>query len=164
MKLRDKNRGIMINKADLKQYIIKPPLDFLGLYSESAENLLLGTIATESKLGFYLHQVNGVALGICQMEPNTYNDIWHHYLPSKKDLTRKILTYFGASTRPNPERVIYDLRYAAVMCRLRYLRVPKPLPAPDDIEGMAKYWKKYYNTELGKGTIDKFIEAYRTYM
>jgi len=151
---------------DLKQYIIKPSLEYLGLYSESAKNLLLGTLAVESKMGHYLHQVNGVALGICQMEPNTHHDIWHNYLsqPSKKDLLRRILVYFDASTRPMPERMIYDLRYAIVMCRLHYLRVPEPLPVADDIEGMARYWKQHYNTELGKGTIDKFIEAYNKFV
>jgi hypothetical protein len=27
----------------------------------------------------------------------------------------------------------------------------------DDIHGMAAYWKKYYNTYLGKGKIENFV-------
>ena len=46
------------------------------------------------------------------------------------------------------------------MARIKYWRVPKKLPVENDIEGMAKYWKDYYNTSLGKGTPEKFIKAY----
>lgn len=156
----------MIDVSDLKQYIIRPPLEFLDLYSKEAESLILGTMAVESKLGLYLHQVNGVALGICQMEPNTHNDIWHCFLSatSKQELSKKILLYFGLSTRPHAELMLYNLRYAIVMCRLHYLRFSKPLPQMDDIQGMAEYWKQYYNTPLGKGSIEDFVNSYNTYL
>ena len=32
-------------------------------------------------------------------------------------------------------------------------------PKAGDLEGQAKYWKKYYNSHLGKGTIEHFMEA-----
>ena len=44
------------------------------------------------------------------------------------------------------------------MCRLKYLRVSKNLPKT--VEGMAHYWKKNYNIELGKGDPKEFIERY----
>jgi len=156
----------MIYIKHLKQYIIKPYLEFLGLHSGSAENLVLGTIAVESNLGFYLHQVDGIAYGICQMEPNTHHDIWHFFLSQKKRLVlkNKIFAYFNLTTRPAPEKMIYDLRYAVVMCRLRYLMVEEQLPASSDVEKLAKYWKKYYNTRLGSGTVDKFIFAYHKFV
>jgi len=28
---------------------------------------------------------------------------------------------------------------------------------PKDTSGQVKYWKKYYNTSAGKGTVKKFI-------
>jgi hypothetical protein len=155
----------MIDIGDLKQYVIRPALNFLDLYSEAAENLLLGTAAIESEMGYYLHQINGTALGICQMEPNTYRDIWHFYLKpkSKLVLAHNILTYFSTTTIPPAEKMIYDLRYAFVMCRLHYLRVSEPLPEAHDIQKIAEYWKKHYNTKLGKGTTDKFIVNYNKF-
>ena len=42
--------------------------------------------------------------------------------------------------------------------------MPEKLPNSYDIEGLAKYWKKYYNTEGGKGTVEKFIEKYEKYV
>ena len=54
----------------------------------------------------------------------------------------------------------YNIAYAIIMCRLKYRRVPKKLP--NTIEGMADYWKQYYNTSLGKGKPSEFIEKYNT--
>jgi hypothetical protein len=55
-------------------------------------------------------------------------------------------------------------RYAAAMCRIRYLRVPAPLPAPDDIQAMANYWKEHYNTPLGAGTPEEFLDKWPQYV
>ena len=43
-----------------------------------------------------------------------------------------------------------------IFCRIKYWRVPKKIPM--DLEGMADYWKKYYNTEGGAGTVAHFLE------
>jgi hypothetical protein len=43
------------------------------------------------------------------------------------------------------------------MCRLHYRRVPEPLPDAEDINGLAAYWKKYYNTKAGRGSESEFI-------
>ena len=51
------------------------------LVSQEAENLLMGTAAQESALGEYIRQLgNGPALGIFQMEPETFDDIVRNYL------------------------------------------------------------------------------------
>ena len=44
-----------------------------------------------------------------------------------------------------------------VFCRLHYWRVPKKLP--ETLTQQAKYWKKWYNTEKGAGTIEHFIKV-----
>jgi hypothetical protein len=38
--------------------------------------------------------------------------------------------------------------------------VKEAIPATGDIVGMANYWKKYYNTILGKGFPDKYVEVW----
>ena len=51
--------------------------------------------------------------------------------------------------------------FAAAMCRVHYRRVFESLPKLDDALGMATYWKKYYNTYAGKGTIDKALPFFK---
>ena len=50
------------------------------------------------------------------------------------------------------------------MTRIHYLRVPEKLPEANDVEGLARYWKKYYNTSAGKGTEKDFMLKYQMYV
>lgn len=168
---------IGVNPTQLKEYIIEPTLkeldlslNKLNLYSKSAVNLLLGTCAQESLMGYYLHQIKGPALGIYQMEPATHDDIWNNYLKYNQALETKlrcIAYYFNynppTSAKPAPSLLVYSLRYATAMCRVHYLRVSEALPEADDVLALANYWKKYYNTEKGKGTVTDFIHNYNKF-
>ena len=49
------------------------------------------------------------------------------------------------------------------MCRVHYYRAPTKLPEAEDLDGLAHYWKKYYNTELGAGKPEEFREVYSVY-
>ncbi|HIF9321680.1 TPA: hypothetical protein ACX6QP_002177 [Photobacterium damselae] len=44
---------------------------------------------------------------------------------------------------------------ASIWCRLRYLAVSDPIP--DTLEERAPYWKKWYNSSAGKGTVEDYI-------
>jgi hypothetical protein len=33
-----------------------------------------------------------------------------------------------------------------------------------DVFKLAEYWKKYYNTPKGKGTVQQFIQSYNKYV
>jgi hypothetical protein len=148
------------NKDQLLQKIIRPTLNFLKLGGEAAENLLLGTCAQESKMGTYLAQVKGPALGIYQIEPTTFNDIYDNYLIYHQDILTKINTF----SKRNLEELVSNLKYATALARIKYLRAPYALPDANDIEGLAQYWKNFYNTPKGKGTIDEFISNYKKYV
>ena len=148
----------------LRTYVIQPSLKPLGLYSLAAEQLLLGTAAVESQLGHYLHQVNGPALGIYQMEPATHRDIWENYLRFNQQLASKIRALMPWSIGYRDDSLlIVDLRYATIMARLIYYRQKEQLPNTNNIKAQAKYWKKYYNTELGKGSADDYIATAKRY-
>ena len=140
--------------------LIEDVLREADLYSESAVELLMLTCAVESNFGTYIEQITGPALGVFQMEPNTHNDIWDNYLKYKTELAysvdRQSIDCLSAGLRTN-------LAYAIIMARVHYLRVPVPLPEADDVEGLADYWKRYYNTRLGKGTREKAITKYKEY-
>jgi len=140
----------MFDKSQFKS-LIEEVLKEFSLYSEAAVNLLLGTAAQESQFGTYLKQLgNGPALGIFQMERPTFN--WLKNVYEKK------------YPIGNFEELKYNLKQAILLCRLRYKVMPEPLPAHDDLPGMAVYWKKYYNTQLGAGTIEEFKKNYKKFV
>lgn len=149
-----------IDAKQFKLYIIVPTLAKLGLYSDSAVNLLLGTCAQESQMGTYLKQINGPALGIYQEEPASHDDVWDNYLKYKPDLAGKVLAIDSRDTN----NLIINLSYATAIARIQYLRAPCPFPAADDLVGLASYYKRYYNTEQGAATVDEFIDNYKRYV
>lgn len=152
-----------LNAKHLRDYVVRPALQHVGLWSEPAERLVMGTAAQESGLEA-LHQIGGgPALGLWQMESETHDDIWENYLAFRAALARRVLTlapFCGQQIRPNADTLIGNLYYAAVMCRLKYLRDPAPLPDKQDIAGMAATWLRAYNWG-GKGTAEAFWKAYR---
>lgn len=149
-----------LDVGQVRTLVIRPVLQELELWSEAAENLVLGTAIHESRLK-YLHQLGkGPALGIFQMEPFTHNDIWRSYLWGKPLGTRVgnyVRPFSGIA--PDPKEMVWNLKYAAAMCRMHYRRVKSPLPENHPLE-LARYWKQYYNTVLGKGTIEQATPAF----
>lgn len=156
-----------MDAKQLTDLVVRPELERLGLYSEAAVQLIVGTIFTESR-GKYLKQHgNGPALGVIQMEPATHDDIWLNYLKYKSPLAEKIIDASSAiglddvSIIPvHHSELIANLRYAVAMCRVHYLRAPSALPKAGEIDALARYWKKHYNTDLGKGKVTDFIEKF----
>lgn len=142
---------------DLEQFtdlIIEPTLEHLGLYSVAASELVLGTAIQESNLKYIKQLGTGPALGLFQMEPATHNDIWDNFLRYRQSLYNKVLDFDDMDATA----MIWNMRYACAMCRVHYRRVREPLPAAGDIENQAHYWKDHYNTHLGAGTPDEYIE------
>lgn len=131
-------------------------------YSENALLLLLGTAAQESSYGKYRRQVgNGPALGIFQMEPATFTDIDRNYLRYHPAIRQKILSVCGLKDLDAKDLVDND-RLAVCMARVHYLRSRGKIPSK--AQDMALYWKKNYNTLLGKGTPEEFMDNYRRHV
>ncbi|MBU1567735.1 MAG: hypothetical protein KJ630_19185 [Proteobacteria bacterium] len=152
----------MINKDQL-QHVITEVLTAIDMCSLDAVSMLMGTAAVESNLGEYLYQIGGPALGIFQMEPNTERDIWGRYLYFRTKKSNAIATVTGVS-KLCPFALKTNLAYQIAMARVLYLRVSEPIPDSGDIEGQALYWKKHYNTRLGKGTAKKYVEKWHRYI
>lgn len=144
-----------VEPLQFRLYIVRAPLKAVNLWSPEAEELLMMTAATESFLGRYIRQVGGIALGEFQMEPATFHDCNR---------------YLGLRPRPNftphtdPEMLIYDRAAATVYARIKYLMDPDPIPPANDLRGLAAYYKKVYNTPLGKGSVEKALADYAKYV
>lgn len=147
----------MIKIEHFLDEVVIPTLKELDMYSEEACLLVVGTAIQESRL-HYLKQIpSGIAKGICQMEEATHDDIWDNFLKYKPEIKERLLGLTNQSM-DLVDQLKGNLYYAVAMCRIHYYRVSEALP--NDLEGMARYWKKYYNTELGKGTVEEFIHNY----
>lgn len=154
----------MINHKQLRELVIYPTLMQMNMYSKEAEELLIFTCAVESEGGYYLKQINGAALGIYQMEPATYNDIWENYIKKEHSLWQSISLTFGLHRVPDESRLAVDLEFATLLCRLHYRRVQETLPLADNVDLIWQYYKQYYNTEKGKAEKDKSILAYHNFI
>jgi len=150
-----------MNPGDVREYAVRPALQMLGLWSQVAEDLVMGTAAQESHFA-YLEQIRGPAIGLFQMEPNTFQDIWRNFLPGKPVITRALRSMLVND--PDPTEMAWNLRFAAAMCRVHYYRKSEPLPPSSDPLLLGAYWKKHYNTIHGAGTVQEFVNNYNKFV
>jgi hypothetical protein len=151
-----------LDAQQLRLLVIRPTLTSIGLWSQAAENLVLGTGIVESRLQYIKQLGTGPALGLFQMEPFTHNDLWRTTLWGTElgmKVGNLIRPFVGVA--PSPTHLIGNLFYAAAMCRVHYRRIKAPLPDNTPVE-LARYWKQYYNTPLGAGTVEKALPAFAT--
>ena len=126
-------------------------------YSLAAENLLIGTALHESENLTYLAQVNGPALGLWQMEPETYKDIWENYLDYRPQM--RISAMFGGV--PPVSALVTDMALGCVMARIKYLRAPEPLPEANDAFGLQAYYKAVFNSPAGRATVANSLPSFQ---
>ena len=138
--------------------IIKETLDHMNLYSEDALEMIYRTGKAESGYRTLQQYGGGPALGFFQMEPATYRDIWENYVMYREKYKNKLYS-LGFDDSKMDYCLMSNIGIQVAMCRLHYRRVPSALPKAEDLEGQAKYWKEHYNSHLGKGTIEHFMEA-----
>lgn len=149
-----------VNLSQLNRYVVQPVLDAFGApwNSQAALILLLGTAVHESDAAAYLAQTDGgPALGAWQMEPFTHDDCWQNFLNYQPGLAASVRQFQvqGAGA----EQMAYNMAYACAMARVKYMRAQPPLPAADDFEGMAAYYKQFYNSDLGAAVLDPALVA-----
>lgn len=156
-----------IDPAQVLNYIIRPVLSRLdaaqrGMASPAAEALLLGTAAQES--GFkYLAQVGGgPALGLWQCEPATMLDCFSNFLAYRTALRDAVLS-FAFPGMDRSQQLSGNVFFASAVARAQFFRAPEPLPAATDVAGLARYWKKRWNTVSGAGTEAQFIANWSSF-
>jgi hypothetical protein len=139
----------LTNLKQIRDYIITPSLKAVDLYSPEATDLLLYTGLQESRYEYVAQLGNGPARSFWQVEPNTARDHFENYLKYREDLLFKVneMTPIGRGFKAE---LTLNLGFAVVMARLVYRRSPDPLPELGDGVGMAKIYKKVYNTPLGR--------------
>lgn len=139
------------------------------MWSPASETLVWGTMAHEGAGFDAIKQYgNGPAVSWAGIEPNTYNDLLRNSLPGLARTRPAIVAAYSAmvprkySGYPPAEYLMRNLEFAVATCRLLYFRVRAPLP-PNDLMLLAQYWKQYYNTIHGAGTVTKWLKDYQRY-
>ncbi|MCJ9430169.1 hypothetical protein [Kordiimonas marina] len=135
----------------------------MGMWSAEAEKLLMMTAAHESGgLKYDVQMGGGPARSYYQIEPNTLQDLYDNYLAYRPELQAKLDKYMPPGNPPLDEALL-DVTYATAAARLIYYRKPASIPAVDDEDGLANYWKQYWNTAQGAGTVEQFLDDWERY-
>ena len=141
--------------------VVRPVLMQMGMHSPSAEEILMMIAAHESHFVHRVQEGGGPARGLWQMEPVEFHDIRDRYFPLRPHVRAAVRGVIPTAAELTMDMLVSDDRFACAMARVKLWKVPEPLPPPDDLEGMAVYSKKYWNSFLGKATPKKYIADYR---
>lgn len=154
-----------IDADALRRWAVRPALEHLGMWSEAAENLVLGTAAHESGgFGWRTQAGGGPALGLWQIEPATLSDLYANFLAYHGRLLA-LLTDLRQADVPRDIDLRDNDRYGAGCCMLLYARHHAPLPVdPNDIPALAAFYKRWFNTPEGAATEKEFADDYRRYV
>ena len=139
--------------------IVKPVLPLIGMDSPSARMLIVCTGQVET--GFdYLRQVltggnYGEGYGWWSQQQNSFTQN-QRYLTRDSKLKDRILSACYLQSMPTIDAILWNIRFAMCMARVHYWQYDEPLPDADDLEGLGKYWLKYYNSG-GKGRLERFM-------
>ena len=144
--------------------LIRETLKKMNLWSDDAEELVFLTGLVESGYKYISQIGSDIARSFWQVEVATAKDCVDNYLVYRQD----VLKSFGEAVHRKPSEILawteeelhelmwHDMALGIAFCRIKYRRVPKPLPKT--LAECASQWKAFYNTEHGSGTISHFLE------
>lgn len=154
-------------------YDTKPPNP---KYVACTRDLLLGTAATES--GFKARRQNNYTLveiegawGLWQIEKNSVIDSLRvlKLRPALRENAANFLVGHDnidgllATSSECVLRLMHSWdRLAILMARLHYFKFRAPIP--EGLQAQAEYYKIYFNTMAGKGSVEKYLRDWRTYV
>ena len=144
-----------LDPAAFRARIVEPTLRHLQLWSPAAEWLVLATAVHESGLSALI-QVGGPALGVYQIEAETYFDVIARLTARHHELAARLGELKAEIPAPLVQ-LVSNLAYATAVCRLIYYLDPEPLPPAGARHALAWYWKRVYNTDDGAGTVPTFL-------
>ena len=142
-------RKLFVNTIkEFREHLCTPP----------AIEILLMTCAHESLFGEHMKQIGGPALGLFGIEPATHDSIFANYFNKRyPEFKQKEHAVLGQES-------IDALKYQIIVARGIYADKVEPLPSENDIQGMAAYYKKHWNTMQGAAKIPDVINNYMRFV
>lgn len=125
------------------------------------KKMLIETTCPETHTGTYPDaHPDTKGVGLCQHDQINIDDL---KLNGEARHFKKIKREFGYDI---PSIKLADLAedplLSLICCRLSYKRIPARIPST--LTERAVYWKRYYNTVAGKGTVEHYLEAVEKYL
>ena len=135
--------------------------------NNNADLQLIESACAETRLGEYADPTpDGAGRGATQVDSDTFywlKELALEIAPGacmrhKRGWRDKISRDFGIDLkRIEHSDLDYNPLLAFIWARFRYLVVTAPIPTT--IEGRAAYWKRHYNSSLGKGDEQHYLES-----
>jgi hypothetical protein len=148
-----------IAASELCRYVIRPTLIYLGRHNREAELFLLAVAASQSALGDELDSQRGH--GLYSIPDTLHQKVWDDYLakdPDLASLVRGLASQHAFLTGPDLELTV-NLRYSTAIAWLMVEASHLPMPADDDLMGMARIWRQIFQPE---GRLQDFTTAWQT--
>lgn len=123
-----------------------------------AIELLVGTACAETHFGTFRDKHERQGRGVFQFDEIRFKDVRNYLLIDRQDIQKIIIDEFNFDMRYIGFGIALDHSplLATVLCRIGYYMKPEPLPSVGDIIGQAAYYKKYWNSSIGKSTPAKY--------
>jgi len=156
-----------VNRSQIKT-LVKDTLNGMGskFANPKAIDLVYETGYVESRYEYIKQLGTGPARSFWQVEPGMTGalDNVKNYLGFRPKLaarcaevTKTDIDYWVKGTEQDwDEILLVNIASGIVHCRLKYWR--SPLPLGSNAKENSKIWKTAYNTHLGSGTREKYIE------
>jgi hypothetical protein len=143
----------LITGDTLDKYIIDV-CDFIGVNSSNAKLLLMETALAETNYGLTPDLTPNSDYGVFQFTQTGLNAVKRVSTERKNAVKQKYGIDIDTLT---PAKLAYAPLASTICARLYYLTISEAIP--NTLEKRAAYWKKYYNSSLGSGTINGYIMA-----
>lgn len=154
----------MIPPKQFLDHVITPVLSVMAsvnpaLGHPTAPRLLLGTAVRESGIEALEQSGSGPALSMFQIEPTTFDWLWRDHVLVHSRLGAAVGRFLFQGIAPI-DQLPGNQHLACAIARLRYWVVPELLPAPDDVDGMASYWGRHYQTKNIQEQVARWASGY----
>lgn len=148
--------------TELKDYVVRPTLEKLGVWTPAMETLLLGTAAQASKLGGHIKSSKG--FGIFAIDSDTHKMVWDQFLAfdaDKASFVRGLASQREFLKVPDFE-LMTNLTYATAIAWGIYASQNAELPQDaSDLNAIADTWYQTYPGDTQTKSKAEFIENYR---
>ncbi len=138
------NITALVPPQSLRCDIIRPTLTYLGVTSNAAENLLLGTLLAMAWLPRDRHWAD--AIGPYAITPAVHTRLWDEYLalqPDQASLIRGLASQRCFLQDPHAE-LAYNLAYATAIAWMLYQQQGVCLDNCQDADSLASVWLLAY--------------------
>lgn len=155
-----------VNKRRLSRtvYAVLDRVTFVPT-STKIHDVVMETIATESNMGYYVVQVGGPALSLCQIEPSTAKELEGWLKVNHKDVYREIREFWEYS-KSDEYNYTNNVPYNIALCLAVYWWRTgyNLLDLCDTRQSRAATYKLVYNSVLGKNSTQRYISDAERYI